>query len=531
MSDHGDVNYDEDTIPVAVDLRVTRPQAPRSLGKLVCLVGGEVGRVHVLDRLPVVIGRAPDAQIVLQGVDVSRYHARISAHEDGLVVEDLGSRNGTAVNGVPVTKARQVVAIGDRLQIGNVVFIHGHHDELEERAQRLQRLESLGQLAGGLAHDFNNLLTVILGGLEFLDEWSAENQVRDPELFKVLAEIKGATGNATELTRRLLDFARREVVREEHPIEVAALVDEIVSMVGRTVRETITIEVDVGAQLQVRGNRSELQQVLLNLCFNARDAMPSGGRLTIQARPRTFSVAQAAAMHVPEEGSYIELQVSDTGTGMDPSTLARAFEPFFTTKPAGEGTGLGLSTVYGIIRNHGGTVLVDSRIGQGTCFRMYLRAAGAATVSAATTTSATTTVSVSVPTPAAGRSAIDRPARPLALVVDDVLASRETTARLLRSLGFETCELDGGRAAVSRFKTDRDQVALVVLDRMMPGMDGDQTLQELRRIDHRVKVLMISGGAAEEAARRGGADGFLRKPFSVDSVRAILGQLGVVATT
>ncbi len=508
-----DCDDEQEFTTARIELTPTRSGAAAPLERLVCVTGPDVGRTFLLEKLPVVIGRGAEAEVRVQAEDVSRQHARISRIGRNLVIEELGSRNGTAINGKLVTGS-ELLELGDRVQIGGTVtLVYGRHDELEARAQQLQRLDSLGELAGGLAHDFNNMLMVILSGIETIELWASEHGCTDRDLVDPISEIRSASSTARDLTRQLLDFSRREPVRELSAIPLEPLVDEIVSMVRRTMREPVEISVAVEPGLAVMGNRRELQQVLLNLCFNARDAMPSGGKLSIETRSVTLGRASAAALDLADGGDFIELDVTDTGTGMDADTVARAFEPFFTTKPAGRGTGLGLSSVYGVVRSHGGSVAIESELGRGTRMRVVLPAPSAELKPPRTRTR---------PMPKAA------PPRHIAIVVDDSAASRSSTARMMRSIGLETGEFDGGPAALANFREVHAEVSVVVLDRLMPGMSGEQTLKEMRLIDREVKIMMISGGAGEAAAREFGADAFLRKPFSIEAIRETLERLGVL---
>jgi signal transduction histidine kinase len=351
----------------------TAPPPFAATGRLVCLVGPLAGQAFPLGGKTLLIGRAPECEIAIDANDVSRRHARLEWRHGELELTDLGSRNGTSVNGVPVQT--RMLQIGDRVQIGlSSIFVYARHDELEQRAQRMQKLEGLAQLAGGMAHDFRNTLGVIRGTSELLAELIAERAGADAELLQLTRDIDRAVDAAIEVTQRLLTFARRETPAESAQVNLRELVDEVVAMVRRSFlgEQGIRIDIAVAGQVEVRGRRGELHHALLNLCLNARDAMPKGGRLVISARALRIGRAEAARLELPLAGDFVELAVADTGTGMDEATLARVFEPFFTTKKPGEGTGLGLSTVYGIVRQHGGSIQVESRVREGTCFNILL---------------------------------------------------------------------------------------------------------------------------------------------------------------
>ena len=351
----------------------TEPPPVAGAARLVCLVGPRVGHSFPLAAEPQVIGRTPEADIRIPSVDVSRRHARIEQRAGEYVITDLGSRNGTAINGVPV--GSQFLRLGDRIQIGqSAILVFARHDELEQRVQRMQKLEGLAQLAGGMVHDFRNTLGVIDVNMTLLADYLAEKLPGDETVAGFQQDIRTAVEAALEVTRRLLYFARRDAPAGAGPVVLRELVDEVIAMVRRGFegQHAVRIDVVIDRSLTVRGRRAELHHALVNLALNARDAMPEGGRLILSARQVRLGRGEAARHHLPFPGPYVELAVADTGAGMDEATLARVFEPFFTTKPPGEGTGLGLPTVYGVIRDHGGSIHVESRPGEGTCFRIHL---------------------------------------------------------------------------------------------------------------------------------------------------------------
>lgn len=335
--------------------------------RLVCVAGPELGKTFRISSPTVTIGRGP-VEITVSSKDVSRHHARIFRRIHDFAIEDLGSANGTYVNSTAIA-GTSPLRTGDRIQVGSAIFVFAHHDELEERMHKLQRLEAMTTLAAGLAHDFNNALAVILGGLELVEH---RVPTSDPEMRLMVREMRGAASSASALARRLLNLGRSREPLEFEPVQLAELVQRTVSMIKRQLPPTISIETDIAKDLVIRGSEEELHQVLINLLLNARDAMPNGGRLRIDARGLLLDRPQAAAYQLPARGAYVELVVSDTGVGMDEATKARAFEPFFTTKPPGQGTGLGLAMIHNIVRRHGGAIVVDSALGRGTTFTLWL---------------------------------------------------------------------------------------------------------------------------------------------------------------
>jgi len=356
---------DTDVFPVEVVDEVTGPLV-HSI-RLVCVAGEELGKTFRVTTTPFVVGRSSDADVVLDSPDVSRRHARLTIKNGEYWVEDLGSVNGTFVNAARI-EGGAPIRVGDRLQIGNTILNLAIYDELEARMQQLQRVEAMAAMAGGLAHDFRNALAVISAGLEALDELLP---AQASELRDTTDDMKTATKAATALATRLLNLGRREPSAYDL-VNLLDVIRETTQMSRHLLGHRIRITTDIAAMILVRGSREELHQVIMNLLVNAKDAMPKGGEITISAEIIRLERARSLALHLPGQGSYVALEVTDTGSGMDERTLARAFEPFFTTKPPGVGSGLGLSVIHGIVKRHGGAVLADSRVGSGTTIRIYL---------------------------------------------------------------------------------------------------------------------------------------------------------------
>ncbi|MFO0755559.1 MAG: PAS domain S-box protein [Byssovorax sp.] len=383
--------------------------------------------------------------------------------------------------------------------------------EAEEQRERLkaalveaQKLEAVGTLAGGVAHEFNNILAGIMTGLSLIE---IEVGVR-PELKADLDDMKGLVRRGADLSRQLLGFARRGRY-DPRPLDLTAAVTETSSMFGRTRRE-LSIETILPPGLPpVLMDRAQLDQVLLNLLVNASHAMPSGGRIRLAAELATLSATEAA-LRGTSPGRFVMLHVSDTGTGMDEATRARVFEPFFSTKALGRGAGLGLAAVYGIITGHKGAIAVESAPGEGTTFTLWLPVAEEPSKPHA---------------PPAPASAVTRG---LVLVVDDEETLLGFAARSLRALGYEALTAASGKEAVAIAREQGDRIALVILDLVMPEMNGSKTFAALREIAPDLKVLLASGYAIDEHAQAlldRGCVGFLSKPFDLKTLDETLRSL------
>jgi PAS domain S-box-containing protein len=332
----------------------------------------------------------------------------------------------------------------------------------EAQRERSHRLESLGQLAGGVAHDFNNLLGVIMNYTRLLSR-----QMSDSSMEADLEEIRAAAQRGAALTRQLLTFARKDVVNAE-PLEVTEVVRGVASMLERTLGEHITLELRLAEEpLVTMADPHQLEQILLNVALNARDAMGSGGTLTISA------VAVDGAARGAD--ADVVLSVADTGKGMPPEIAARVFEPFFTTKPRGQGTGLGLATVYGIVRQNGGEVSIESIVGAGTTVTMRMPS----------TQSAAAPKTVSQEDSMGGHERI--------LLVEDEEPLRRGTARLLRECGYEVVVAGDGHEALGVFEREGPTIDLVLTDVAMPGMRGNELADRLSALGYDVPVLFMSG--------------------------------------
>ncbi len=381
---------------------------------------------------------------------------------------------------------------------------------LQHELQQAQKMEAVGRLAGGIAHDFNNVLTSIIGGAELLMEYVRDDAAGRDEV----AAIRRAADRAASLTRQLLAFSRQQVMT----VEVVPLNDVVVrteALLRHTIGEHIELRTELADDAwAVRADASQLEQVLMNLAVNARDAMPGGGALVLATRNVSLPTGTTpAGLSIPA-GDYAELTVRDTGIGMDAITRARVFEPFFTTKPAPQGTGLGLSMAYGIVRQSNGFITVESAVGEGTSFRILLPRAGRGKSLAAPATGATA---------AGGQQTV--------LVVEDEDAVRRITCRVLERLGYAVLSAADGQEALALVEASRPGLQLLVTDLIMPRMSGRELATQLVEAYPELRVLFVSGYTDEAVGNLGMLErgkAFLQKPFSVeslgDAVRRVLGD-------
>jgi signal transduction histidine kinase len=391
---------------------------------------------------------------------------------------------------------------------------------MESRLEQSQRLESLGQLAGGVAHDFNNLLAVISNYADFVaDEITVAAQTERDRWEAVLhdvEQVRRAAERATALTRQLLAFGRREVVHPEL-IDVNEVVGDVQQLLRRTIGEHVELVASLAPALRpVMADPGRIEQVLVNLAVNARDAMPGGGQLSIETEDVDVDEGYAAGMPEVRTGAYVRLRVSDTGTGMPPAVVQHAFEPFFTTKPKGEGTGLGLATVYGIVTQAGGHVHIYSEPGIGTSLTVLLPAAQADPAAEPQTAPP----SQADPAVADGATV---------LVVEDEEAMRAVTSRILRNSGYVVIATAGGSEAIAVAAEQGTRIDLLLSDVIMPGMLGREVADRIGELRPGTRVLFMSGYAQPVLASKGTLDAgvsLIEKPFSraglIDKVREAL---------
>ncbi|MBW2225831.1 MAG: PAS domain S-box protein [Deltaproteobacteria bacterium] len=381
--------------------------------------------------------------------------------------------------------------------IGTLVILRDISEKkrLESQLQYIERMEAIGTLAGGIAHDFNNLMMGMLGNISLiLYDIGSESPY-----YEKLKNIEKLIQSGSKLTSQLLGYARKGKY-EVRPINLNQLVEESSETFGRT-RKEIVIHREFAEDLSsVMADEAQIQQILMNLFINAADAMPGGGDLFLKTLNVTHEDIRDKP-YKPRSGDYILLKVSDTGTGMGQKVMDRIFEPFFTTKDLGRGSGLGLASVYGIIKGHGGYIDVESEKGLGAIFSIYL--------------------------PASEKSiqkTLEIPERIMEgneniLLVDDEALVINVGVQLLKKLGYTVLEAQSGREAIKIFMEGNHAIDMVILDMVMPDMSGGEVYDRIKRIDSNVKVLLSSGysidGQATEILKRG-CEGFIQKPYSME---------------
>ncbi|MGO9118407.1 MAG: PAS domain S-box protein [Desulfomonilaceae bacterium] len=391
----------------------------------------------------------------------------------------------------------------ERDKDGNILGSRGfirditEQKNLQRQLLQSQKMEAIGTLSGGIAHDFNNLLTVVMGFSELL---LAEKDRKHPE-YADLQKIFHAARSGAELVQRLLMFSRKSEPKPV-PMNLNKRIVQVEKLLRRTIPKMIDVKLELSADLpQINADPSQVEQVIMNLAVNARDAMPDKGKLTLRTDIVTLDEDYCRLHLEANPRNYVLLEISDTGQGMDKETAERIFEPFFTTKEMGRGTGLGLAMVFGIIKQHNGHITVYSEVGIGTTFSVYLPAIPA---------EVEPEVEDIGIMPAFGTETV--------LLVDDEEFVRELGARILTKHGFTVLQAVNGREGLDLFKKERSQISLVVLDLIMPEMGGTECLKELLKIDPKVKILIASGFSADASIRETiqmGAKGFVNKPFRV----------------
>ena len=481
----------------AFDLR--KLGACRGSVRLIVVTGDSLGQRFIVGE-GATIGRSSSCTVLLRDPRVSRTQARLEDDPDGrLVLVDVAGKGTTRVNADAVE--RHKLRFGDRIQVGHTMLVVAPQADDEREELEQDRLQAIGYLSSGIAHDFNNMLGVVISSLSFLDGTDRNTPIGDGLVQQCLDDVREAAERSSDLVKRMLVFARQQDDVSEM-CNMAHICQDVLRLAQRGFPSRIRIESAIEPGLWVFGSRSQLVQMVLNLCINARDAMDEGGVLRVTAdRDR--------------QKPSIRLVVEDTGIGMDEETQHRIFDRFFTTKET-KGTGLGLTLVSEVVRWHGGRIAVESDVGRGTRFTVHLpyRSPDLATQSKGLATIAT-------PTPSG--STIGH-----ILVVDDDPMVLRATARLLQQAGHSTLTASDGLEAVHIYSQADPRPDLVLLDLDMRGLDGEETWLQLRRADPRVRVIFVSGYTRKSAAERlvsEGALAFVQKPFDAARLRVLLREV------
>ena len=465
------------------------------------------------------VNRAWQDATGISGADIRRRRFLDVVHPDSR--ERYTEVVGRALTGETLTHVELVLMTGRDTPItveGNLsctfederpVMVRGIYRDVTERKRvedqlrRAERMQAAGRLAGGMAHEVNNMMTGVIGFSEFLLRSFPDDDVRRGEV----QEIIRAGTRASDVTRQLLAFTRQQLLHPE-VLDVNGVVTGVEKMLRRSLGENHVLELKLASDVgDIRADRGQLEQVLINLALNARDAMRQHGRVTVATGGATLDEVYAQAhggLNMPS-GDYVYLTVTDTGSGMDPEVQARIFEPFFTTKPVGQGTGLGLSTVYGIVKQSDGFVWCYSEPGQGTTFKVYLPVVGIR----------------SAPVPPPGPPAELRGGSETILVVEDEDVVRSLACRGLREQGYTVLEARHGREALDRVEERQDTIDLVISDVVMPELGGRELGAQLARLKPELPILYMSGYTGDDVIQRGLLEPgvpFQQKPFTPEGL-------------
>jgi PAS domain S-box-containing protein len=435
-----------------------------------------------------------------------RLRWRDQMHRDGSVQDfdvRMRRRDGTVIWARDSTRAgldeggSAVLYEGVLKDITEQVEAERRLEVSEEQLRQALKMEAVGQLAGGIAHDFNNLLTVIMSYGSMLMDQIAPGDSNRADVQEIIAAADRAAG----LTRQLLAFSRKQVL-QPRVVQINTVVGDLKTMLDRLIGEDIELKTDLDpAVAMINADPGQLEQILMNLVVNARDAMPKGGRLTISTSNCNLSAECTAGALGAADGEYVMLAVSDTGTGMTREIQKRLFDPFFTTKEKGRGTGLGLSTVYGIVKQSGGDICVYSEPDHGTCFKVYFpRFTGVAEERS----------------PEIHRTDIPSGSETV-LLVEDNANLRSLAVRVLRSCGYDVLVAPGGREALAIAADETKRIEVVITDVVMPEMGGRELVERLVAGRPEIRFLLMSGYTDDDVVRRGvqkGETAFLQKPFT-----------------
>ena len=377
--------------------------------------------------------------------------------------------------------------------------------KLEEQLFHAQKMESIGRLAGGIAHDFNNILVGIMGyaellNIKFQDETSSEG--------KAAKVIFKSAQRAANLTKQLLGFARGGKYNLVN-FNVDDTIEDIIKVSDKIFEKKISVKFDFAEDIKIiKADKNQFQQIITNLIINAKDAMPKGGVLSFKTENRYIDEEYSRGFPEFKPGNYVKISITDSGMGIPESIRGNIFEPFFTTKGEGKGTGLGLATVYGIVKNHGGHINFSSKTKQGTTFNIYLPSSGKLE-------------------PQIKRKVEIVKGNATILIVDDENFVIKLTENMLKKLGYKVYTAESGKKTVEIYKKKKNDIDLVLLDMIMPDMDGKQTFAELKKIDPDVRVLLSSGYSKNDKAEKiikEGALGFVQKPYTFQELSEIVSK-------
>jgi signal transduction histidine kinase len=467
---------------------------------------------------PLFGSQAPVGTNLLQALDRAAGHGQENARELAQGIRDVAARRrdlhlqDIAMGLLERRDSRlRAAPFGGEGAVRVVLTIEDvtERRQLEQQFHQAQKMEAMGRLAGGVAHDFNNLLTAITGYSQLL---LSSLPAGDPSRSDI-EEIKKAGDRAAALVGQLMAFSRRQV-REAKVVDLNGVIRNMEAMLRRLIGEDVELMAQLAGDLgRVKADPGQLEQVVMNLAVNARDAMPQGGRLTISTANVSLSETDARSRYHAQAGPHVVLSVTDTGLGMPPEVQAHLFEPFFTTKEPGKGTGLGLPTVYGIVTQSGGHIEVETAPGEGTSFRIFLPRVDSP-------------VSPDTPRPSGpgGRGS------ETVLLAEDDQAVRRLVSKVLQSGGYTVLEANSGVQAIELCRNHPDRIHLLIADVVMPGMSGMDLARQMRALRLDLRVLFVSGHTESGVRRRGVVDPkivVLKKPFEPDAllrrVRELLG--------
>jgi PAS domain S-box-containing protein len=420
------------------------------------------------------------------------------SRRDGKLVEACGLRKD--LREFPVEISVTTCTIGDKLYFTSTIHDISERVQFEEQIRQSQKMEAIGTLAGGIAHDFNNILAAIIG----FTEMSVQKLEGNPPLKRNLEQVLKSSYRARDLVKQILTFSRKNF-EERKPMEVSPIISEALKMLRASIPTTIDIQVNIDKQAgMVNADPTQMHQVLMNLCTNAAHAMSrSGGVLDISLFPVFLDERQVSLYHGLEPGPYVQLTVRDTGTGIDPAIMGRIFEPFFTTKEVGQGSGMGLAVVHGIVKSHGGAITVDSKLGEGTAFHIVLPQVQDTKEAARGRTEAVPTGCESI------------------LYVDDEAALVELGQEMLESLGYRVTAKKSSVEALEEFKADPRSFDIIITDQTMPALTGFNLAKQAMAIRPDIPVILCTGHSDTvtlETAREVGIREFVMKPMTIQTL-------------